>query len=114
PESTQFESLIAWDTHPDPGIRYFSGTATYRKRFQLDAAQAKGLIRLQLGEVKHIARQFRELLYVILQCVIRRLAFLSFYPVQQSSILAERPLRHRTALHRILPFSLLFLGGVKE
>ena len=56
PESVEFDSLIAWDTHPHPGIRHFSGTATYRKRFQLDAAQAKGLIRLQLGEVKHIAR----------------------------------------------------------
>jgi len=37
-------------------IKYFSGTATYRKRIELTAAQAAGLIRLRLGEVGCIAR----------------------------------------------------------
>ncbi len=56
PESAVFDQLIAWDKHPDAGIKYFSGTATYRQTFRLDDAQAARLVRLQLGEVHHIAR----------------------------------------------------------
>jgi hypothetical protein len=51
-----FDELLAWDTHPDPGIKYFSGRATYRKSFTLTEGQAKSLVRLQLGQVKDIAR----------------------------------------------------------
>ena len=56
PESAAFEQLTAWDTHPDPGIRFFSGLATYRKTFELTQAQARGRLRLQLGEVKCLAQ----------------------------------------------------------
>ncbi len=56
PESAVFDELTAWDKHPNAGIKYFSGTATYRQTFRLDDAQAGGLVRLQLGEVRHIAR----------------------------------------------------------
>lgn len=56
PERIVLDELVAWDKHPDPGIRHFSGTATYRKTLNLSAAQAGGLVRLQLGEVKHVAR----------------------------------------------------------
>jgi hypothetical protein len=56
PESVIFEELIPWDKHPDDGIKYFSGTATYRKTFPLSAEQAGRLVRLQLGDVKYIAR----------------------------------------------------------
>jgi hypothetical protein len=56
PESVVFDQLIAWDKHSDDGIKHYSGTATYRKIFQLSAEQAKGLVRLQLGDVKYIAR----------------------------------------------------------
>ncbi|MEN6498421.1 MAG: glycosyl hydrolase [Thermoguttaceae bacterium] len=55
PESVVFDRLLPWDEHPVEGIKYFSGTGTYRKSFDLDAAQAKGLVRLQLGEVKYVA-----------------------------------------------------------
>ncbi|MCX6901040.1 MAG: glycosyl hydrolase [Verrucomicrobia bacterium] len=55
PASAEFEQLIAWDTHPDDGIKFFSGTATYRKTFELTAEQAKRPVRLRLGEVKCIA-----------------------------------------------------------
>ncbi|NUQ64171.1 MAG: hypothetical protein HUU20_17005 [Pirellulales bacterium] len=55
PESISFEELIPWNEHPDEAIRYFSGTATYRNTFELDASQATGLVRLQLGEVCQIA-----------------------------------------------------------
>ncbi len=55
PASAEFEKLIAWNTHSDDGIKFFSGTATYRKTFELTAAQAKHPVCLQLGEVKCIA-----------------------------------------------------------
>jgi hypothetical protein len=30
PEKIEVNSLISWPDHPDPGVKYFSGTATYR------------------------------------------------------------------------------------
>ena len=56
PESARFEELTAWDQHPDAGIKYFSGKATYRKTFELGEAPAGQLVRLQLGEVNDIAQ----------------------------------------------------------
>jgi hypothetical protein len=56
PESIRFARLVAWDTHENPDIKYFSGTATYRKTFELTESQARGLLRLQLGAVGCIAR----------------------------------------------------------
>jgi hypothetical protein len=29
------ERLVSWTSHPDPGIRFYSGAATYRKIFKL-------------------------------------------------------------------------------
>ena len=55
PPSAVFEKLLAWNKHPEPGIKYFSGTATYKKTFDLTAEQAAGPVRLQLGIVKNIA-----------------------------------------------------------
>ncbi|MFH1268198.1 MAG: glycosyl hydrolase [Planctomycetota bacterium] len=55
PESIVFDKIIPWNEHPNEEIRHFSGTATYRKTFELDEPQAKGLIRLELGQVKHVA-----------------------------------------------------------
>ncbi len=55
PESESFARLTPWNEHPVEGIKYFSGTATYRKTFELSAAQAKLPARLNLGEVKYIA-----------------------------------------------------------
>ena len=56
PESTHFDHLVAWDQHDNPGIKYFSGTATYQKSLTLTADQARGLLRLRLGKVGVIAR----------------------------------------------------------
>jgi hypothetical protein len=56
PESITFDRLVDWTTHADPDIKYFSGTATYRKTFGLSEQQAAGLLRLQLGPVGCIAR----------------------------------------------------------
>jgi (4-O-methyl)-D-glucuronate---lignin esterase len=55
PESIVFDVLTPWNKHANENIRYFSGTAVYRKTFELDEAQAAGLVRLQLGNVGHIA-----------------------------------------------------------
>lgn len=55
PSSILFESLIDWTKHPDPAIRYFSGTAVYKKTVRLSALPDKQAIYLDLGEIKHIA-----------------------------------------------------------
>lgn len=52
-EPVAFEQLVDWTSRPEPGIKYFSGTATYRQNFDADA-QA-GLV-LDLGVVKHTAK----------------------------------------------------------
>ena len=41
---------------PTTGIKFFSGTATYRKTFELTKEQAGRLVRLQLGDVRYIAQ----------------------------------------------------------
>lgn len=51
PAAVKFAKLEDWTTRPEPGIRYYSGTATYRTTF--DGATAS---RLDLGTVNHIAR----------------------------------------------------------
>jgi len=56
PQSTIFEQLTPWNENVDAGIKYFSGKATYRKKFTLDAQQAKFRVRLDLGEVLDIAQ----------------------------------------------------------
>ncbi len=51
-----FEKPGRWDEHPDPDIKYFSGTATYSKTFTLDASQAQKPAWLQLGLVHDICQ----------------------------------------------------------
>lgn len=62
PERINFAELISWSEHPDSGVKYFSGTATYRKEFEWDAALPGGAERqrvfLDLGKVQ-IAAQVR-------------------------------------------------------
>ncbi len=55
PPRVVFDRLLPWNEHPQPGIRYYSGTATYRKTFTLAPGQVGQPVRLSLGEVKHIA-----------------------------------------------------------
>jgi hypothetical protein len=52
PAEATFETLLSWSEHPDPGIRYYSGTARYRTRIDLPVA---GEWTLDLGEVREIA-----------------------------------------------------------
>jgi len=49
-----FESLVDWTTRSESGIRYYSGTAVYRKTF--DLAAISGEMFLDLGTVNHLAR----------------------------------------------------------
>lgn len=56
PEKAVFEKLIGWHNHSEAGIRHFSGTAKYLKEFELSEPQARGLARLELGDVRNIAR----------------------------------------------------------
>ena len=52
-----FNPLVAWNQHPDPGIRHFSGTATYERRFELpkDFLADGREVWLDLGEVEVMA-----------------------------------------------------------
>jgi len=57
PNDVRFDKLISWSEHSDPGIRYFSGTASYLVRFDLpkDYQQNQGETWLDLGAVSVIA-----------------------------------------------------------
>lgn len=56
PEKSILPSLGSWTENIDDGIKYFSGTATYRKTFEIkDSLSANSSISLDLGVVKNIA-----------------------------------------------------------
>ncbi len=56
PPAARFEKLISWTDHPDAGIKYFSGSATYRKKISLGRVpKANERVILDLGEVKDFA-----------------------------------------------------------
>ena len=57
PNSVVFEKLEDWSKRAEDGIKFFSGTATYRKHFDLPDPLQKGSRRiyLDLGNVKNLA-----------------------------------------------------------
>lgn len=57
PERVQLDRLISWTEHSHPGIKYFSGTATYVKDLEIPSAMAVGnrMLSLDLGRVKYLA-----------------------------------------------------------
>ena len=56
PESVKTDQLKSWTEFDIPGIKYYSGTATYRKLFQMDAPEMKNnRLILDLGFVKEMA-----------------------------------------------------------
>lgn len=58
PDKATFDELTDWSKHTVEGIKYFSGTATYKKEFDVPAAWANShnlKILLDLGSVKEIA-----------------------------------------------------------
>ncbi|MBP8260610.1 MAG: glycoside hydrolase [Verrucomicrobia bacterium] len=62
PAAAQFDVLASWTDRPEPGIRYYSGTATYERSFDLPAGSASPGDRsspprwyLDLGSVRELA-----------------------------------------------------------
>ncbi|PTY00156.1 glycosyl transferase family 2 [Opitutus sp. ER46] len=56
PGEVTFPSLTDWIQSRDEGVRYYSGTATYRKTFRWDGTRAAGSqLFLELGTVKNLA-----------------------------------------------------------
>jgi hypothetical protein len=58
PEKITFDKLEDWSARPEPGIKYYSGQATYRKSFDWKPsadASAKSRLFLDLGTVRNIA-----------------------------------------------------------
>ncbi len=58
PETAAFDKLESWTARSEPGIRFYSGTATYAKTFDLPAgldAASNAPLWLDLGEVRELA-----------------------------------------------------------
>ena len=57
PANVEFSKLLSWTARPEDGIKYYSGTATYRTSFDLPALQGPhARVALNLGEVKYAAQ----------------------------------------------------------
>jgi hypothetical protein len=54
PTSITLPTLISWADHENPGVKYFSGSATYTNTFQMEQRSARMLV-LDLGNVKNFA-----------------------------------------------------------
>jgi hypothetical protein len=51
-----FDDLQDWTERPEPGIRYYSGTAVYERSFEWGAAfEGAGRVWLDLGQLAHLA-----------------------------------------------------------
>ena len=55
PAKVTFDELDDWSKRPEDGIRYYSGTAVYRKKFDL-TGEAHGKLCIDLGTVKNLAQ----------------------------------------------------------
>lgn len=57
PAHVTIEKLISWTEHPDPGVNYYSGAATYTKTFDVPAELRSGnrVLFLDLGRVEVMA-----------------------------------------------------------
>lgn len=55
PPQVTFGRLSDWTEHAEPGIRYYSGVATYRKTFAAPPSSGAGIL-LDLGTVHDLAR----------------------------------------------------------
>jgi hypothetical protein len=58
PARVTLEKLISWSEHADPGVKYYSGTGTYRKTFAVppDLPAPGRRLWLDLGDVQVMAR----------------------------------------------------------
>lgn len=57
PTSRVFDKLVSWTTVPDDGVKFFSGTATYLKEFEVPALLPTegGHLELDLGQLRNVA-----------------------------------------------------------
>ena len=55
PAEATFEKLTPWNEHSNDGIKYFSGTATYHKTFDLRQDLHGKTLLLDLGKLKNLA-----------------------------------------------------------
>ena len=59
PASVQFDKLVSWTERPEPGIKFYSGTATYSQTFDWDASSqptnGESRVLLDLGDVRELA-----------------------------------------------------------
>jgi hypothetical protein len=57
PETALFDRLISWSESADPGVKYFSGSATYTKTIEVPASafSSGAHLWLDLGDVENIA-----------------------------------------------------------
>jgi hypothetical protein len=55
PGQVTFPGLQDWTTRSEPSIRFYSGTAVYRKQFTIPSSQAADRWYLDLGTVKNVA-----------------------------------------------------------
>jgi hypothetical protein len=55
PATVSFETLEDWTTRKEEGIKYYSGTATYKKTIDIPGMKSGQRVYLDLGTVKHIA-----------------------------------------------------------
>lgn len=57
PEFAEFPALISWTERPEPGIKFYSGTATYAKTFEWTSKvrSPKSEVWLDLGDVRELA-----------------------------------------------------------
>ena len=54
-----FDALVDWTARPEPGIRHYSGTATYRMTFDAPSGWQPGdSLRIDLGTVHEVATVF--------------------------------------------------------
>lgn len=55
PGEVEFPKLVSWTARPEDGIRFYSGTATYRTTFQLRSSIGNLPSAIDLGDVREIA-----------------------------------------------------------
>ena len=58
PPTAVFDRLISWTESEVPGIKYFSGTATYQNSFKVEKGSVKNGMIIDLGEVRDVAEIF--------------------------------------------------------
>jgi hypothetical protein len=58
PAKVDFQNLLSWTARPEDGIKFYSGTATYRKSFDLPPglSGSHARVALDLGDVKYVAQ----------------------------------------------------------